>query len=113
MARITASLLLVWALLLGPALCLGGLLEHACDCGEDIQCQHEESCADDPCASVTRPRDQDAGTALEFEASADPVASSIWVIQVCPAGRWWSSLPPPPPDRSNLPYAQSDRPLRV
>ena len=43
---------LLWGLLLVPALCTAGELAHPCECGETIQCDHEEECGEDPCADL-------------------------------------------------------------
>ena len=43
-------------LLMGPALCFAGVLEHPCSgCPESLSCAHEEGCSDDPCADATVP----------------------------------------------------------
>ena len=116
MARLFSSLFLAFMLLVGPAICIGGLLEHACDCGQggaEMQCQHEDSCSDDPCASLTAPSERDARTLLDIEAPWVFLAVVTWNAELAPA-RWsWSARPSLPPDWSNLPYAQSDRPLLI
>jgi hypothetical protein len=48
--RVTLLFVLLWGLLLVPALCTAGELVHPCECGETIQCEHEEECVEDPCA---------------------------------------------------------------
>lgn len=115
MTRLLTSLFLVWALLMGPALCIGGLLEHACGCGDECsaECQHEDSCPDDPCASVVRTEDQDAQADYDFEGPQVLVDLPTLDAELASV-RWsWSSRPPLPPDRWNLPYAQSDRPQLI
>lgn len=117
MPRLLSILLVVFALLAGPALCTGGLLEHDCDCGQggaELQCQHEDSCSDDPCASLTVPHErEDRNHPTGFETSRSSVAVVRWGMEIGSA-RWsWSAISPLPPDRSNLPYAQSDRPLLI
>jgi len=115
MLRLITHLLLAYALLLGPALCLGGLLEHDCDCGGEgaAECQHEDSCPDDPCAPVLRTEEMDALPNFEFASRL--IQAPLFTLDVEPASvRWsWSSRPPLPPDRWNLPYAQSDRPQLI
>ena len=115
MARLFTSLFLVWALLLVPALCVGGLIEHPCDCGgeSDIECQDEDSCTGDPCETIVRTNDQDSQASLEFE--SQQVLVAVLTLDVGPASvRWsWSSRPPLPPSRWNLPYPQSDRPQLI
>ena len=116
MARPLTTLFLIWALLLGPALCAGGLLEHACDCGSgvDAECGHEDSCPDDPCVSLVRAEDQDTLASSGFEGQPQVlVTAPNWAAELA-LGRWaWPERPPAPPDRSNLPYAPSDRPLLI
>ena len=115
MARLFASLLLVWSFLVGPTLCVGGFLEHSCDHGgeTEVQCEHEDGCADDPCASWIRAPYEESHVALDFEMPQIPVAVTQWGNELGSA-KWPRCLvSPPPPDRSNLPYAQSDRPLLI
>ena len=100
-------------LFLAPALCAGGLLEHACECESEAACQHEESCPDDPCASFVR--------RSETRPAASPALELPWVPIFLAerepelAHRSWdpSCAGPPPRLRPNLPYAESDRPLRL
>ena len=103
-------------LLVAPALCIGGLIEHECDCGQggaEMQCQHEDSCSDDPCESLTRPQDRDSRSLLDIEAPWIALAVVTWDVEF-DSTRWSRSARPPlPPDRWNLPYAQSDRPLLI
>jgi len=116
MFRLLSSLFIAFLLFAVPALCMGGLSEHECDCGQggaEEQCQHEASCSDDPCESFTVPKDQEMRSILDLEVSWVPVALFMWDVEL-DSTRWsrsWS--PPPPPDWSNLPYAQSDRPLLI
>lgn len=115
MLRFASSLFVVFMLLVGPALCVGGLLEHECDCGQggaEMQCQHEDSCSDDPCESLATPL-RDACAAFVFEAQW---VAAVVVCEVAEpdSARWpGSSRPPRLPARRNLPYAQSDRPLLI
>lgn len=82
MTHLITSLLAAWALFLGPALCMGGLLPHACEplhachhegCGE---AKDPHNCHDDPCGiAVIRQRDGDpdeAATSLRFELQQTP-----------------------------------------
>lgn len=116
MARLLSSMIVALMLLVGPAMCFGGLLTHECECGEggvEEQCQHEDSCSDDPCESLTVTQDREVRSLLNIEVPRIP-------LEVVPrdaelASAWWSwlSRPPLPPDGWNLPYAQSDRPLLI
>ena len=73
----------VWALLLMPALCVGGVLIHPCDCthsGDEDHpekggCGHESQCAADPCGDVvTRPSEtQDISIAIEASFVGQPI----------------------------------------
>ena len=116
MSRFLTSLFVAFMLLAGPALCVSGLIEHECDCGQggaEMQCQHEDSCSDDPCESFTVPKDQEVRSILDFEVSWVPVALFTWDVELDSTRRSRSWSPPPPPDWWNLPYAQSDRPLLI
>jgi len=101
-------------LLAAHGLCIGGLVEHECDCGQggaEMQCQHEDSCSDDPCESLTVPQDRISRSLLDIEAPWNALAVVTWDVE-SDSTRWSRSARPPlPPDRSNLPYEQSDRPL--
>jgi len=117
MARLLSSLFVAFMLLAAPALCVGGLLPHECDCGQggtEMQCEHEDSCSDDPCETLTTGRqDQDARSLLDTEVPWVPVAAVARIVELA-STRWFRSARPPlPPDRWNLPYAQSDRPLLI
>ncbi|KAA3611879.1 MAG: hypothetical protein DWQ01_07275 [Planctomycetota bacterium] len=118
MVRISATALLLWVLFLVPALCKGGLLEHACDCETEvgISCDHEQGCEDDPCSIVARPEGQDRRLAAEVELlavvasfeSSDPHVELRGLFE-----RGAGSQPEGPPGRENLPYRASDRPLLI
>lgn len=114
MSRFVTCLLLFWSLFAGPALCMGGVLEHACDCGveSDLECSHEDSCADDPCASVATRSGGDERAERDLAPPAVPTAFVAWAREPMRAS---TSPPaaPEPTDRARLPYAASDRPLRI
>ena len=117
MARLLSSLFVAFMLLAGPALCIGGFLPHECDCGHggvEMQCEHEDSCSDDPCETLTTvTQDRDARSLLDIEVPWVPVAVVARDVELA-STRWSRSARPPlPPDRWNLPYAQSDRPLLI
>lgn len=117
MARRLASFFVICALLLGPALCMGGLLEHhcacddACDVESDVESDHDVSCPDDDCATVVRT--EDADVSLDFDTPQVVAIAMAWTMEPAPAGLPWLSKPPLPPDRWNLPFAQSDRPQLI
>ena len=118
MARWGLTFYLLFAVLLGPALCASGLLEHACLCGGEIvvqSCEHEDSCADDPCQSMTLFLGHDSTVEL-----ADIAVPQVEAIQP-PALAHAPNLPPgfleedPPwaPSGWLLPYAKGNRPLII
>lgn len=42
-----------WSLIVLPALCMGGMLVHDCECTIQSECGHEADCADDPCSDLS------------------------------------------------------------
>ena len=55
--REIAIALLSFVVLLGaPALCLSGVLEHPCNCSDNVggNCSHESDCPGDPCRAVAK-----------------------------------------------------------
>jgi len=119
MARLVTLSFLVWALLLGPALCMAGLVEHLCDCNGSVemQCQHDESCSDDPCASLLMIQDSGRRSALDLDFDFDlPLATvtiSLQDFELDAVRGPFFVRPQQPPNRLNLPYASSDLPLRI
>ena len=113
MARRLASFFVICALLLGPALCLGGLLEHhgACDDACEVECDHDDSCPGDVCTGVVRTEDADA--TLDFDTQQLVVIAIAWTVAPTLVGLSRQLIPPLPPDRWNLPLAQSDRPQLI
>lgn len=113
MVALLARLAALAVLVLGPALCFGGVIEHACDCGNsgvEESCEHEATCSDDPCSTLALAPDQDqVGKALQL-ALHEPAS----LVARAPAALA-TRVPEPraPPLRCNLPYAQSDRPLLI
>ena len=113
MTRFFSSLLFAWALFVGPALCMGGLLEHDCPCDQEEQCEHEESCPDDPCETFASPGARVVNGCVDLEILDVPLAlpgtdlgaRAPWLLT-----RWQTSLPP---DRPNWPYISQNRPLLI
>lgn len=117
MVRLFSNLLVVFVLLAGPAICIGGLLPHECDCGPgeiELECGHEDACTDDPCETFAKAvTDREAGSSLfdelptlfevPFATGPEPRA------QLAPS----APASPLPPHEPNLPYPRSDRPLRI
>ncbi|MCH7789758.1 MAG: hypothetical protein IH940_09995 [Acidobacteria bacterium] len=113
MGRCQSLLVALWAVIAAPALCLGGVLLHECECGSAQTCAHEGDCASDPCGALTvrTPRPivvgSDEATMATHVATApsdflgtDPLAS----LTMLPAQR---------PSVATLPFPPSDRPLRI
>jgi hypothetical protein len=112
MARLTATILMVWTLLLGPALCMGEVLEHACDCDHDVECEHEENCTTDPCSDVIRWRE--ASESLEPAPTWAPaLPPTCEPFQLADLSAACDVDPPPRAHRQRLPYPPSDVPLRI
>jgi hypothetical protein len=49
----TCLIIVIWAVLVAPALCSTGVFEHGCDCAGIGGCGHEGGCPDDPCSLLT------------------------------------------------------------
>lgn len=116
MVRLLKSLLLVCMFFAGPALCFGGLVKHACECtqsGTEQECQHEDSCSDDPCTTLVVQQDRDVRDLLDVEWFLVTPLRVPFDLEPDSKRCFWALIPPMPPDRSNLPYPQSDRPLLV
>jgi hypothetical protein len=115
--RTVAILLAIVVLVLLPALCLGGLLEHACGCDAGA-CGHEGDCASDPCAdTIARGGELDNVLGLpapEQIGSVTPVAvASALAFGAAVGGpRRWDEVNGSPPV-SRLPFHASDVPLRI
>jgi len=77
-----------------------------------MQCQHEDSCSDDPCETLTVP-DRGARSLLDVETPPVSLQVVLWNAGFASAMSHWSARLPLPLDRWNLPYAQSDRPLLI
>ena len=102
--------LALWAIILGPVLCVAGVLEHLCaDCPPAESCQHEDGCASDPCVDVaartTTAPDSGIPTSLSCLV-ASPFFAEVEMDEV-------PSIPlePFPRGRKNLPRPESDLPL--
>lgn len=120
MPRGSAILFSIWALVLLPALCMGGLIGHACDCASDghsqladSDCGHEEACDDDPCgqlSAATRQRTLAFEVVLVHCVAQDERAGSPWS---CDASGCSSQEYSPILQEVRRPYAPSDIPLLV
>ncbi len=107
--RLTTFLLL--ALLLTPALCWGGLLEHVCtDCAAAEVCGHEDECAADPC-----PDDPVIASRTAMDSVTDTPALPIAILprlgftndRLIEPRDW------PPSAQKRLPLPESDLPLLI
>lgn len=104
----------VWALLLSPALCEGGLLAHPCHCDEHEACPHEADCATDPCVDVVRPDDDATPQFAPVVESQQPAAATVAPAdpsKPCYPQRW--SCPPSDEPPAGRPYPDSDLPLLI
>ena len=53
MSRKILNLLVLAIFVVVPVLCVGGLLQHACECANETACSHESNCDGDPCSRYT------------------------------------------------------------
>ena len=116
----SAILFSIWALVLLPSLCMGGVIGHACDCASDghnqradSDCGHEEACFDDPCGQLLAAkwqRGQDSELILVHCIAQDVKAGSTYSF--CPRGGS-SSNAPSILQETRRPFAPSDIPLLV
>ncbi len=74
--RVILSATAIWAVLLVPVLCLGGVASHACECTPVTTCSHESGCASDPCAQAFVQRKDGSQTVPEL-ASPPPTLVEI------------------------------------
>lgn len=112
MRRFLLPTLAFWAIILGPVLCVAGVLEHLCaDCPPADSCQHEDSCASDPCVDVAAraatATDSGIPTSLSCPVAcpffADVEMDDVPSLPLEPFPREGKSLPRP---ESDLPPAQ-------
>ncbi len=99
---------------LTPILCMGGVLDHHCDCEAEMACRHEGECAADPCRAFVAARSSSRSTPrLAHESlpvpafAADPCA--LLAVHATPPPRQYAerqSL-----DDCRLPFPRSDVPL--
>ena len=110
MKKILLTVLAFWVLLLSPGLCLAGALEHFCgDCPESSACEHEDECANDPCAIDLLP----PGSAKNLNVSisgAVPIQVSFAIDSIHPDPLHFPEAALSPV-RDNLPRPESDLPL--
>jgi len=124
MIRVVTTCLAAALFLAVPVLCVGGMLEHACDCAEDAccpsecdcdgrsSCGHESGCTEDPCGfRVVRSERHNGHAALASHAAA---SSTILLTPVTPlAARSVCAGACPRLDGIHLPFPSSDLPLLI
>lgn len=115
MPRIAITLSFAWALLLLPALCMGGWLIHPCDCGTTVGCEHEADCASDPCEigmarsdSWSQSSDELAAPTANHSAIVDPAPNSLDTEH-----RNQRPMTSPLAFSKALPFPQADLPLLI
>jgi hypothetical protein len=102
-------MVVLWAALAAPALCIGGLLEHPCECCNTDGCSHE-ACPDDPCSTLA---------AMRHEQHVSPAVWLAAVLVPMPAPEPDNSAddfargPFEPPRCRSLPFPPSDVPLLI
>ncbi|MEE8170201.1 MAG: hypothetical protein V3T70_06605 [Phycisphaerae bacterium] len=110
--KLTSCLLVCWAMLGVPSLCLSGELAHACEHDSaPMECQHEQTCAGDPCEDVVI-RGARTGE-LELAAAAVMVSAHNVVPPPAREGVASLALSIESPPGVNLPFPTSDVPLLI
>ena len=108
MSRATVIIALVGSILVVPLLCTAGVADHECICTSTECCEEETTCEPDPCDAVYEKQDrrkQDQGVAHCIIPPLARVAASSpgeGLLTTCERGTC-----------SNLPYPNSDIPLRI
>ena len=114
----------VASFLVVPALCIGGVITHACECASEFACAcntgcehesgcgHESGCADDPCGiRVVRPvrRGDDVVTVSTPAIFTTIISTNLNTrsAQMVDAGTYES------PGDKRLPFPSSDLPLLI
>ena len=108
MTRTALLCLTIGTVLLSPVLCLGGVLEHACECeNEQAACQHEDDCPGDPCSVPLSAGDPGGPGPLATSLSAWSSAALDPGRSIAPSSSAMVEV------ARKLPYPPSDRPLRI
>lgn len=101
-----------WAVLAMPALCLGGIVVHACGCGGAVQCGHESACWNNPCGqTVVRDESQELDVDIAVSLPAADWCFPPLDADLSAEGAHESLSGFP--SRRNLPNARSDIPLLI
>lgn len=97
MTQILTTILALGLVLVMPALCTAGLIEHPCECGSAVGCHHESDCSDDPCGNdvvVSRPQGRNIDSALPMAMTAAGSPLPIDTAAARPAENVDSGAPP-------------------
>ncbi len=111
MSQKTIILLTLATFVVVPILCMGGLVQHACDCGHETACSHESACASDPCGGNALRGNEQKSINVTVSPAETECLTSLWTPEVTQPRKWVATEPPLPPDFRNLPYPPSDLPL--
>ena len=128
MIRVKVKVLMIAWVSAVPALCMGGVIVHACDCPTDAcddsanesarmpeqkdGCGHESACSNDPCA-IWRAGRAESTTHLEMDFFLAPIPVGDPDLEaggLAPAPR---ALIAETPSMTHLPYPPSDLPLLI
>jgi hypothetical protein len=101
MNKIILITIALWVLLLGPGLCIAGVIDHICnDCVEETTCGHEDNCDSDPCVDDLQITDS---VSVDIYTSVVTLETDLLNCKQT----LYSSLP----NRENLPRPESGLPL--
>jgi hypothetical protein len=103
MKRLLLGTLTLWGLLLSPALCLGGVLQHACIECDAVSCAHERDCGDDPCNESVIRSQSDLQQLVETPPAVLPSVCRGWHTTLSLPPACGSPAVPMPPGWSQNP----------
>ena len=105
-----ANILMVhWALVALPMVCETGVMEHLCQCVLGSVCEHESECESDPCNVVVIRLEHGPHQDLPTAGVCIAAAAAFDLDEAAAFAGGSAALPSDP----NLPFAPSDRPLRI
>ncbi len=105
----TITLLTLFTFGVAPILCMGGMVQHACDCGRETVCSHESDCASDPCGDALR-GDESSSVKVAISPAETECLSSLGLPELAQPLKWVVTEPLAS-DLRALPYPPSDLPL--
>lgn len=124
MGRILTITVVLGSLLAVPALCVGGVITHACecdsappctcetDCDHEAGCGHEGGCPDDPCSiRVIRPERQDKIAITDYQPAVSTAILPTLLKQ--PSIKMVRADARELPGSRKLPFPPSDLPLLI